>query len=170
MDLLCGWWKFRIASLKLGNGWIISSHALCLGMWFFNSSGPSDAIWRWRSWSTLVQVMACCLTAPSHYLNQCWLIISKVLRHSSEDIIIRRFEDTNQYNKIEHYIFKITLRSPRGQWVKLIHASKKGPRSHSAEYLLYLLFAPLLYMFNSFLSFSQKLLHSRILCFEFGYP
>ena len=23
--------------------------------------------------STLVQVMACCLTAPSHYLNQCWL-------------------------------------------------------------------------------------------------
>ena len=39
---------------------------------------PSDAIWRWRSWSTLVQVMACCLTAPSHYLKQCWLIISKV--------------------------------------------------------------------------------------------
>ena len=60
-----------------------------------NSLGPSDAIWRWRSWSTLVQVMACCLTAPSHYLNQCWLIISKVLWHSSEDIIIR-FEDTNQ--------------------------------------------------------------------------
>ena len=24
------------------------------------------------SWSTLVQVMACCLTAPSHYLNQMW--------------------------------------------------------------------------------------------------
>ena len=46
-------------------------------------------------WSTLVQVMACCLTAPSHYLNQCWLIISKVLWHSSEDIIMRRFEDTN---------------------------------------------------------------------------
>ena len=61
-----------------------------------NSLWPSDAIWRWRSWSTLVQVMACCLTAPSHYLNQCWLIISKVLWHSSEDIIIRRLEDTNQ--------------------------------------------------------------------------
>ena len=26
--------------------------------------------------STLVQIMACCLTAPSHYLNPCWLIIS----------------------------------------------------------------------------------------------
>ena len=46
-----------------------------------NSLGPSDAIWRWRSWSTLVQVMACCLTAPSHYLNQCWLIISEAQWH-----------------------------------------------------------------------------------------
>ena len=44
----------------------------------FNSLWASDAIWRHRSESTLAQVMACCLTAPSHYLNQCWLIISKV--------------------------------------------------------------------------------------------
>ena len=58
--------------------------------------GPNDAIWRQRSRSTLVLVMAYCLMAPSHYLNQCWPIISKVLWHSSEDIIIRRFEDTNQ--------------------------------------------------------------------------
>ena len=29
-----------------------------------------------RSGSTLAQVMACCLTAPSHHLNLCWLIIS----------------------------------------------------------------------------------------------
>ena len=61
-----------------------------------NWLGPSDAIWRWRSWSKLLQVMACCLTAPSHYLNQCLLIISRVLWHSSEDIHIRRFEDINQ--------------------------------------------------------------------------
>ena len=39
-----------------------------------NSLRPSDTIWRHRSGSTLSQVMACCLTAPSHYLNQCWLI------------------------------------------------------------------------------------------------
>ena len=32
---------------------------------------PSDTIWRQRSGSTLAPVMACCLTAPSHYLNQC---------------------------------------------------------------------------------------------------
>ena len=83
-----------------------------------NSLGPSDTIWRWRSWSILVQVMACCLTAPSHYLNQCWLIISKVLWHSSEDIIIRWFEDSNQESEIENHIFKITLRSPKSQWIK----------------------------------------------------
>ena len=35
-----------------------------------------------RSGPTLAQVMACCLTAPSHYLNQCWLIIIEVHRHS----------------------------------------------------------------------------------------
>ena len=32
---------------------------------------PSDATWRHGSGSTLAQVMACCLTTPSHCLNQC---------------------------------------------------------------------------------------------------
>ena len=36
-----------------------------------NSLWPSDVIWLQGSRSTLAQVMACCLTAPSHYLNQC---------------------------------------------------------------------------------------------------
>ena len=53
-----------------------------------------------RTWSTLVQVMPCCLTAPSHYLNQCWLVISKVPWHLFDGIIIERFEDTNQWDKI----------------------------------------------------------------------
>ena len=47
-----------------------------------NSLWPNDAIWRHRSRSTLAQVMACCLTTPSHYLNQCWLIMSEVQWHS----------------------------------------------------------------------------------------
>ena len=34
--------------------------------------------------STLAQIMACCLTASSHYLNQCWLMISEVLWHSPD--------------------------------------------------------------------------------------
>ena len=44
----------------------------------------SDALWWQRIGSTLVQVMAWCLTAPSHYLNQCWLLTNGVLRHSNE--------------------------------------------------------------------------------------
>ena len=75
--------------------WGISVIPLPDGPEQVNSLWPSDTIWRHRSGSTLAQVMACCLTAPSHYLNQCWLIISKVLWHSLEGIIMRRSEDTN---------------------------------------------------------------------------
>ena len=39
----------------------------------------SSLIWWQRCWSKLVKVMACCLTAPSHYLNQWWLIVSWTL-------------------------------------------------------------------------------------------
>ena len=85
---------------------------------FVNSLWPSDAIWRHRSGSTLAQVMACCLTAPSHYLNQCWLTISKVHAwHSPEGICVWSTADTHQRNKIENLIFKIASRLPRGQWV-----------------------------------------------------
>ena len=43
-----------------------------------NSLWLNDVIWRQGSRLTLVEVMTCCLTAPSHYLNQCWLIFTKV--------------------------------------------------------------------------------------------
>ena len=46
-----------------------------------NPFWPTDAIWWHRTESNLVQVMAFCLMAPSHYLKQCWLIISKVQWH-----------------------------------------------------------------------------------------
>ena len=48
---------------------------------------PSDAIWWHGPGSTLAQVMACCLKAPSHYLHQCWLIFKGVLWHSLESNI-----------------------------------------------------------------------------------
>ena len=49
---------------------------------FINSLWPGDPIWRHGTRSTLAQVKACCLTAPSLYLNQCWLIIGEVPWHS----------------------------------------------------------------------------------------
>ena len=57
--------------------WVI----LCSTIWL-NSFWPRDTIRRQRSGSTLAQVMAWCLTAPSHYLNQCWLIVSEIQWHS----------------------------------------------------------------------------------------
>ena len=53
------------------------------GQWV-NSLGSSDDICQQRSGSTLAQVMACCLMAPSHHLNLCWLNICHVLCHSQE--------------------------------------------------------------------------------------
>ena len=84
-------WCWQATSHNLSQCWPRSMSPYDITRWqWVNSLGPSDAIWRQRSGSTLAQVMACCLTAPSHYLNQCWLIISKVsdihLRASSQEI------------------------------------------------------------------------------------
>ena len=52
----------------------------------FKWLAASDVIRRHRIWSTLFQVMACWLTAPSHYPNQYWLII---LRNSPRVILLQ---------------------------------------------------------------------------------
>ena len=65
-----------------------------------------------RSGSALSQEMACCLTAPSHYLNQCWLIFSKVQWHSVEGNLTRDSSPINHYNKLENYLSKIYLNLP----------------------------------------------------------
>ena len=44
----------------------------------------SDSIWRHQRGSPSTQVMAWCLKAQSHYLNQCWFVISMVHWHTSE--------------------------------------------------------------------------------------
>ena len=48
---------------------------------WINSLWNSEAIWRRGPCSTVFQIMACCLTAPSHYLNPWWLITTGVLCH-----------------------------------------------------------------------------------------
>ena len=83
-----------------------------------NSLRPSDAIWWLRSGSTLAQVMACYLTAPSHYLNQCWLIIRRVLWHSSENSFAGIAQGINSGYEFQKDILKIIFKSPRCQWVK----------------------------------------------------
>ena len=60
-----------------------------------NSLWSSDTLWRHISGSTLAQIMAICLTAPCHYLNQCWPFISKIMWYWSEGIIMRRSGEIN---------------------------------------------------------------------------
>ena len=57
---------------------------------YFNSLWPSDTICRHKVGSTLAQAMACCLIAQGHYLNQCWLIMSKVQWHPSDSTFTRK--------------------------------------------------------------------------------
>ena len=72
-----------------------------------------DAIWRHRSGSILVQVMACCLTAPSHYMNKFRLIVSRVLCHSPESYSNINAHESNHYNAFENYTFEIKVASNR---------------------------------------------------------
>ena len=62
--------------------------------------------------------MACCLTAPNHYLNQCWLIIRGVMWHSSENSFAGIAQGINSGYEFEKDILIIIFKSPRGQWVK----------------------------------------------------
>ena len=74
-----------------------------------NSMWPRDTAWLHRSRSTLIHVMACCLTAPSHYLNQYWLTIRRILHHAPEDNSYMEMPlkvATTMYLKITHLISK----------------------------------------------------------------
>ena len=73
------WTLKRHVHFYIPRGSILSSYVmspLSNDVNSFNSLWPGGTIWQHRSGSTLAQVMACCLTAPNHDLNQCWLIIN----------------------------------------------------------------------------------------------
>ena len=79
-----------------------------------------------RSGSTLVQVMACCLTAPSHYLKQCWLIISEVWWQSPPGNYPRDTSAINYQTLFEHYLPKFSFKSPMSQRVKNAIKTNQG--------------------------------------------
>ena len=61
--------------------------------------------------------MACCLTSPSHYLNQSWLIINEVLGHPSEGNFTWNARPISPLYECENYQFKKTIVSPSSKWV-----------------------------------------------------
>ena len=74
-----------------------------------NSLWLIDAMRRHRSGPTLAHVMACYLRAPSHYLNQCWLIISTARWYLSEGSFTRDASAVN--TQISLKITYLTLHS-----------------------------------------------------------
>ena len=73
-----------------------------VGFRWVNTLMPNETIWYDRSGSTLPQVMACCLMAPSHYLNQCWLLFAEVLWSSPESNFTANVQATVLYNEFEN--------------------------------------------------------------------
>ena len=84
----------------------------------------------YKSGSTLVQVMACCLTTPSHFLNLFWLIISEILWHSHESNITPSALATLLCDEFENYTFKITAISHSGHWVTCVQYQPSGQHNH----------------------------------------
>ena len=108
----------KIWSLYWNGAQVTRSHSASPGGQWVNLLWPSDAISRHRPGSTLAQVMAWCLTAPSHYLNQCWLIVSKVQWHSSEGNFTKDTSATNCWISLKYSLFKISFKSPRANELK----------------------------------------------------
>ena len=84
-------------------------HKSRLNMIFqFNLLWPSNTIWWHRSGSTLTPVMAWCLMAPSHYLNQCWLIIKSVhVRTVSQEVLLNLICDMGSENEIRCFFIHL---------------------------------------------------------------
>ena len=76
----------------------------CPNSWV-NSLWPSDTIWRQRSGSTLAKVMVWCLTALSHFKNQCWLVIIEVQWHH---VNIRAISQEMSQSSVTEICLKIT--------------------------------------------------------------
>ena len=77
-------YKYEICFKRL-NLYIQSNKNTCCGSKHWENVNQSmfSMIYQ-TSWSTLVQVMACCLLMAGHYLNQCWIIVKKTIRNTSQ--------------------------------------------------------------------------------------
>ena len=104
-------------SVSCGDTWQIWMWLKNLTCTLMNTLFPSDAIWRYRTRSTLVQVVAWCLMAPSHYLKQCWLNIKWGQWHLFKGNSTRIMSATSHKNYLENHLLQISFKSPRGHWV-----------------------------------------------------
>ena len=104
--------ELRLSCTKLSMPWCIPwcipenvLEVLLQNGWCLTHCGAGDAMLWHISRSTLTQVMVCCMTAASHYQNQCWLV-NMALQHSSEGKSIGNVQDINQWTEFENQTFK----------------------------------------------------------------
>ena len=67
-----------------------------------------------RYWSSLLEVMAWCLTAPSHYLKQCWL---QIISNHTNAILQNIHQICCQKMIVQTEIFRDIYASIYEQWV-----------------------------------------------------
>ena len=85
-----------------------------------NSSPPSAAYMRRWIKSVLVQIMACRLSAPSHYLNQCWVIVNWTLGNKFQWNFNQNTKLFIHENASENVVCEMAVILSRGKWVKVI--------------------------------------------------
>ena len=79
-----------------------------------------------KLWSTLVQVMTWCLKAPSHYLNQCWLLANWTLCNKLQ---WNFNQNTNTAYLSQSFLFPIPLLHPSPFCIHIKqHAPPRGRR------------------------------------------
>ena len=60
------------------------------------------------------------LAAPSHYLNQCWVIISSAQWYSSGGYFTGDYSAINHRNLFENYLPQIPFKAPRAQCANIL--------------------------------------------------
>ena len=97
----------------------------CLRMYmyfcFINSLRPGDVKWHQGPWLKLIQVMACCLRTPRHYLEQYWLIVSWTLRGKHQWILDQNKMIFIQENAFRNIVCKISAVLFRPQCVDKVY-------------------------------------------------
>ena len=63
----------ELPSLEWPSSNLIFLHLLSCNIYVYIDLFAHGPRKRHATWSTLAQIWACCMTAPSHYLKQCWL-------------------------------------------------------------------------------------------------
>ena len=125
------------------------------------SSWSSDAIWHCRTWSILSEVMACCLTAQSHYLIKCWLILSiRPLLTKLRDIWVKTI--TKKLFKKTH---KMSAKhSPLCSDLKSMDLCKKGvtPLLTYWSYIFLALTHPTVLIYRQVSNISRTLVGNKI--------